>query len=89
MPGVRASRSRGPAHAGERPGPSSPSIKVNPRHLELQAAKEILSEIFHARPGDVEEMIQNRFEEEESSWIEENKWPGEDGLWPERFCHGE
>jgi hypothetical protein len=64
--------------------PLEPSIKVNPRHLELQAAKEILSEIFHARPGDVEEMIQNRLEE--SCWMEENKWSGEDGLWPERFC---
>jgi hypothetical protein len=33
------------------------------RLLELQTAKEILAEIFHARPGEVEEMIQNRLEE--------------------------
>ena len=67
--------------------PLEPRPMVNPRLMKLQTAKEILAEIFHARPGDVEEMIQNRLEE--SSWIEENKWPGEDGLWPERFCHGE
>jgi hypothetical protein len=30
--------------------------------LELQTAKEILAEIFHARSGEVEEMIQNRLE---------------------------
>jgi hypothetical protein len=40
-----------------------PKIRVNPRILELQTAKEILGEIFHARPGEVEEMIQNRLEE--------------------------
>ena len=43
-----------------------PRIRVNPRILELQMAKEILAEIFHARPGEVEEMIQNRMEER--SW---------------------
>jgi hypothetical protein len=37
-------------------------VKVNPRLLELQTAKEILAEIFHARLGEVEEMIQNRLE---------------------------
>jgi hypothetical protein len=46
-----------------------PKIRVNPRILELQTAKEILGEIFHARPGEVEEMIQNRLEER--SWKEE------------------
>jgi len=40
--------------------PLEPKIRVNPRLLELQTAKEILAEIFHARPGDVEEMIQIR-----------------------------
>jgi hypothetical protein len=50
--------------ADERPGHLNPGIRVNPRLLELQTAKEILDEIFHARPGEVEEMIQ-------SSWGEE------------------
>jgi hypothetical protein len=31
--------------------------------LELQTAAEILGEVFQARPGEVEEMIQNRLEE--------------------------
>ena len=30
---------------------------------ELETAKEILVEVFHARPGEVEEMIQRRLEE--------------------------
>ncbi len=34
--------------------------------LELDAAKEILSEIFGAEPGDVEEMIRQRIEERRS-----------------------
>ena len=42
---------------------------VNPRLLELQTAKQILEEIFHARPSDVEDMIQRRLEEK--SWREE------------------
>ncbi len=49
--------------------PLVPWIKVNPRLLELQTAKEILAEIFHARPGEVDEMIQNRLEEK--NWKEE------------------
>jgi len=31
--------------------------------MEQQTAKEILTEVFHARPGEVEEMIQRRLEE--------------------------
>jgi hypothetical protein len=67
--------------------PLEPRIRVNPRLLELQTAKEILGEIFNARPDEVEEMIQNRLEER--SWREENRWPDEEGLWPESFCLGE
>ena len=33
------------------------------RAMELETAKEILAEVFHARPGEVEEMIQRRLEE--------------------------
>jgi hypothetical protein len=67
--------------------PLVPRIRVNPRILELQTAKEILAEIFHARPGEVDEMIQNRLEEK--SLREEISWPDEEGLWPESFCVGE
>ncbi len=60
--------------------------KVNPRSLELQAAKEILAEIFHARPEDIEEMIKSRLEEG-SRAVEQ--MPASDGLWPVAFCLGE
>lgn len=37
---------------------------VNPRLLELETARQILGEIFHAQPPDVEDMIQRRLEGE-------------------------
>ena len=43
---------------------------VNPRILELETAKQIIEEIFHARPSDVEEMIQMRLDEK--NWWEES-----------------
>jgi hypothetical protein len=59
-----------------------PGLPPNLRVIELQTAKEILAEVFHARPGEVEEMIQMRLEE---SRPEER----EEGLWPREFCLGE
>ena len=53
------------------------------KQQELEAAKQILAEVFHARPADVEEMILRRLEERD--WHEERK----DGLWPATFCLGE
>jgi hypothetical protein len=44
---------------------------VSPKVLELETAKEILAEVFHARPGEVGEMIQMRLEER--SWQEEKE----------------
>ena len=38
------------------------------RAQELETAKEILAEVFGARPGEVEEMIQRRLEER--SWLD-------------------
>jgi hypothetical protein len=35
-----------------------PRRAVSTRVLELETAKEILAEVFDARPGEVEEMIQ-------------------------------
>jgi len=55
---------------------------VSTKALELETAKEILSEVFHARPADVEEMILERLEERD--WHEEH----EDDLWPAEFCLG-
>jgi hypothetical protein len=63
-----------------------PRLAINPKVLELQTAKEILAEVFHARPGEVEEMIQMRLEER--SW-DEQEGRQEDGLWPREFCLGE
>ena len=54
------------------------------RAMELETAKEILAEVFHARPGEVEEMIQRRLEESGH----EEQARGE-GRWPATFCEGE
>lgn len=55
---------------------------VSAKQLELEAAKQILSEVFHVRPADVEEMILQR--------LEERSCTGRgDGLWPAEFCLGE
>jgi hypothetical protein len=56
---------------------------VNPRHLELQTAKDILEEIFHARPSEVVDMIQRRLDEMSGS---ENSWTKEEVQWPQEFC---
>lgn len=45
--------------------------------MELEAAKEILAEVFGVRLSEVDEMIQGRFEVEVS--VKEN------GLWPQEF----
>ena len=63
-----------------------PRLKVNPRLLELQTAKQILEEIFHARPSDVDEMIQMRLEEK--NWSKES-WQEEEEMWSREFCLGE
>ena len=61
-------------------GHSSSAPRVDLRVLELQAAKEILAEIFRVRISDVEEMIQNRYDEvcrEANSYEETDQWPRE------------
>jgi len=66
--------------------PLEPRPTVNPRLLELQTAKQILAEIFHARPSDVEEMIRMRLEENSRS---KESWQEEEEPWPREFCLGE
>ena len=64
-------------------GHSSSAPKLDLRVLELQAAKEILAEIFGVRISDVEEMIQNRYEEacyRYNSNEETERWPREFSL---------
>jgi hypothetical protein len=53
---------------------------VDLRVLELQAAKEILAEVFRVRVSDVEEMIQNRYDEVcyvKPGYEETEQWPRE------------
>lgn len=48
--------------------------------LELEAAREILAEVFAVRPAEVDEMIRNRVQ------FTEKKAPTEDrGRWPQEF----
>lgn len=59
------------------------TLPVNIKAQELYTAKEILAEIFHIQPVDVEEMIQKRLEDR-CRQLERK-----DGLWPATFCLGE
>ena len=59
-----------------------PSPMVGLKVLELQIAREILAEVFHTRPTDVDEMIQRRLEEKNSPVeCEEGLWPATFSLW--------
>jgi hypothetical protein len=74
----------------QRAKPIEPRPMVSIRAMELETAKEILAEVFHAQPSEVEEMIKSRLEER--SWDEEkNICPdeNEEKLWPATFCIGE
>lgn len=61
--------------------------RENTKALELQAAMEILAEVFHIGAPEVEEMIRGRMDEKDSPFKEYRA--GEKGLWPEMFCVGE
>jgi hypothetical protein len=61
---------------------SFPAPRVDRRILELQAAKEILAEIFGVSISDVEEMIMNRYED---ACYRDNSREE----WPQEFCLGE
>ena len=61
-------------------GQSYSASKIDLRIFELQAAKEILAEIFGVKISDVEEMIQNRYEKvrcKANSYEEMEPWPRE------------
>jgi len=64
---------------------SEKAPRVDPRVLELQAAMEILAEIFGIRISEVEEMLRQRSEVE----VEVQSCSGEAALWPESFCLSE
>ncbi len=48
--------------------------------MELEAAKEILAEVFRVRLSEVDEMIRCRFEVGDMGSM-----GSEDGLWPQEF----
>ena len=56
--------------------------KVSTEQMELETAKEILQEVFHARPSDVEYMIHSRLVERGC------RQECEEGSWPATFCVG-
>ena len=53
----------------------------DPKAIELETAKEILAEVFRVRLSEVDEMIQNRFEEVHH----QEAYSEGDGLWPQEF----
>ena len=77
----------------QRAKPIEPRPMASIRAMELETAKEILAEVFGARPGEVEEMINSRLEDR---WLDERE-PVEnigqekcgEKLWPATFSVGE
>jgi len=59
--------------------PSERVSQVNSKDLELQAAMEILSEVFGLRISEVEEMLL------EKGKAKAQLYGAKDGLWPESF----
>ena len=57
--------------------------RVSAKQMELETAKEILQEVFHAHPSDVEYMILSRLEERDC------RQECEEGSWPATFSLGE
>jgi len=45
--------------------------------MELDAAREILAEVFRVRLSEVDEMIRSRFEAEDNGRPKEDLWPQE------------
>ena len=61
--------------------PQSRVMHQDMKAMELEAAKEILAEVFRIRLSEVDEMIRCRFEAEDIGSM-----GSEDGLWPQEFC---
>ena len=53
-------------------------MAMSQKAMELEAAREILAEVFGVRLSEVDEMIWSRFEAED-------KGPEEEVLWPQEF----
>ncbi len=61
--------------------PQQKTIYQDQKAMELEAAKEILAEVFRIRLSEVDEMIRCRFEAEDIGSM-----GSEDDLWPQEFC---
>ena len=61
--------------------PQQKTIYQDMKAMELEAAKEILAEVFRVRLSEVDEMIRCRFEDDDMISV-----GSEDGLWPQEFC---
>ena len=61
--------------------PQQKTIYQDQKTMELEAAKEILAEVFKVRLSEVDEMIRCRFEAEDMGSM-----ASEGGLWPQEFC---
>ncbi len=61
--------------------PQNKAVHRDLKAMELEAAKEILAEVFRVRLSEVDEMIRCRFEAEDMG-----STGSEDGLWPQEFC---
>ena len=60
--------------------PQQKTIYQDMKAMELEAAKEILAEVFRVRLSEVDEMIRCRFEAEDMG-----STGSDDGLWPQEF----
>ena len=72
--------------AGTTNGYVAEEILASIGQAEGLSRSRFFEEIFHARPSDVEEMIQMRLEEK--NWRKES-WQEEEELWPREFSLGE
>ena len=61
--------------------PQNKVVHRDLKAMELEAAKEILAEVFRVRLSEVDEMIRCRFEAEDTGSIDSE----EHGQWPQEF----
>jgi hypothetical protein len=61
--------------------PQNKVVNRDLKAMELEAAREILAEVFRIRLSEVDEMIRCRYETEDMGSV-----GSEDGLWPQEFC---
>jgi len=61
--------------------PQKNAVHHDLKAIELEAAKEILAEVFRIRLSEVDEMIRCRFEAEDMGSLASE----EEGMWPQEF----